>query len=65
VRTWATRETFYQSGMEHSPTSATGHRIGSNARARDATGGVGGVQAAGNELSVEDPSPARSNSQAA
>jgi hypothetical protein len=36
-----------------------------NAVARDAAGGVGGAQAAGDELTVGDTSRARSNSQAA
>jgi len=35
------RATFYTTGMEHSPTSATG-RVGAHAVARDAAGGVGG-----------------------
>jgi len=36
------RATFYTTGMEHSPTSATGTAWGAHAVARDATGGVGG-----------------------
>jgi hypothetical protein len=36
------RATFYTTGMEHSPTSAT-HRVGAHAVARDAAGGVGGA----------------------
>jgi hypothetical protein len=36
------RATFYTTGMEHSPTSATGTAWGADAVARDATGGVGG-----------------------
>jgi hypothetical protein len=35
------RATFYTSGMEHSPTSATGTRVGAHALARDTAGGVG------------------------
>jgi hypothetical protein len=38
------RATFYATGMEHSPTSATG-TVGADAVARDAAGGVGGVGA--------------------
>jgi hypothetical protein len=36
------RATFYPTGMEHSPTSATGTGWGAHASARDAAGGVGG-----------------------
>jgi hypothetical protein len=39
------RATFYTTGMEHSPTSATGAAMGAHAVARDAAGGVGGVEA--------------------
>jgi len=56
--------TFYTTGMEHSPTSATGtgwERTPWHATQRAAWEAV---QVAGNELTVEDPSPARSNSQA-
>ena len=56
------RATFYTTGMEHSPTSARG--TGWEPSPYSA-GGVGGAQAAGNELTVGDPSWARSNSQAA
>jgi hypothetical protein len=35
------RATFYTTGMEHSPTSATGNGMGAHAVARDAAGGVG------------------------
>jgi hypothetical protein len=35
------RATFYTTGMEHSPTSATGHWMGTDAVACDAAGGVG------------------------
>jgi hypothetical protein len=38
------RATFYTTGMEHSPTSATGTAWGAHAVARDAAGGVGGVE---------------------
>jgi len=38
------RATFYTTGMEHSPTSATGTGVGARAVARDAAGGVGGVE---------------------
>ena len=37
------RATFYTTGMEHSPTSATG-TAWAHALARDAAGGVGGVE---------------------
>jgi hypothetical protein len=37
------RATLYTTGMEHSPTSATGTRLGANAVARDPAGGVGGA----------------------
>ena len=37
--------TFYTTGMEHSPTSATGTRMGTHAVARDAAGGMGGARA--------------------
>jgi len=37
------RATFYTTGMEHSPTSATGTGLGAHALARDAVGGVGGA----------------------
>src|SRR5262245_15638998 len=36
--------TFYTTGMEHSPTSATRQRLGANAVARDAAGGTGGAE---------------------
>src|SRR4030095_3355921 len=36
--------TFYTTGMEHSPTSADGRRVGAHAVARDAAGGVGGAK---------------------
>jgi hypothetical protein len=35
------RATFYTTGMEHSPTSVTGHWMGTDAVACDAAGGVG------------------------
>jgi len=38
------RATFYTTGMEHSPTSATGTAVGARAVARDAVGGVGGAE---------------------
>jgi hypothetical protein len=41
------RATFYTTGMEHSPTSATWHRMGAHAVARDAAGGVGGAHDGG------------------
>ena len=37
------RATFYTTGMEPSPTSATSTALGAHALARDAAGGVGGV----------------------
>jgi hypothetical protein len=37
------RATFYTTGMEHSPTIATGTGWGAHAVARDAAGGVGGI----------------------
>jgi hypothetical protein len=37
------RATFYTTGMEHSPTSATGTGWGAHPLARDAAGGVGGA----------------------
>ena len=37
------RAMFYTSGMEHSPTSATGTAWGAHAVACDAAGGVGGI----------------------
>jgi hypothetical protein len=40
-RCW--RATFYTTGMEHSPTSATGTAVGAHAVASDAAGGVGGA----------------------
>jgi hypothetical protein len=46
--------TFYTTGMEHSPTSATGHREGAHAVARDAAGRV-----AGGETDVDLPCGAR------
>jgi hypothetical protein len=36
------RATFYTTGMEHSPTSATGTGMGAHAVARDAAGRMGG-----------------------
>jgi hypothetical protein len=45
------RATFYTTGMEHSPTS-DGHRVGADAVAGDAAGGVGGVEEVGEMLSV-------------
>ena len=39
------RATFYTTGMEHSPTSATGHGLGAHALAHDAAGGVGCAEA--------------------
>jgi hypothetical protein len=39
------RATFYTTGMEHSPTSATGTAMGADAVACNAPGGVGGVKA--------------------
>jgi hypothetical protein len=41
------RATFYTSGMEHSPTSATGTAWGAHAVASDAAGGVGGAEEGG------------------
>jgi hypothetical protein len=41
------RATFYTTGMEHSPTSATGTAWGAHALARDPAGGVGGAAAGG------------------
>ena len=38
------RATFYTTGMEHSPTSATGTAWGADAVARDAAGGMGRIQ---------------------
>jgi hypothetical protein len=38
------RATFYTTGMEHSPTSATGTGVGTHAVARDAKGGVGNTE---------------------
>jgi hypothetical protein len=38
------RATFYTTGMEHSPTSATGTGLGAHAMACDAAGGVGGIE---------------------
>jgi hypothetical protein len=38
------RATFYTTGMEHSPTSATGDRMGAHAVARDEARGVGGAR---------------------
>ena len=38
------RATFYTTGMEHSATSATGTAWEPDAAARDAAGGVGGVE---------------------
>ena len=38
------RATFYTTGMEHSPTSATGTAWGADAVARDAARGVGCVE---------------------
>jgi hypothetical protein len=40
------RATFYTTGMEHSPTSATGNRLGAHAVAGDAARGVGGAEEA-------------------
>jgi hypothetical protein len=39
------RATFYTTGMEHSPTSATGTGWEPMPLTRDAAGGVGGVEA--------------------
>jgi hypothetical protein len=39
------RATFYTTGMEHSPTSATGTGLGADAVAGDAAGSVGGPPA--------------------
>ena len=44
------RATFYTTGMEHSPTSATGTGLGAHAVARDAAGGVGGVEEGGGDM---------------
>jgi hypothetical protein len=49
------RATFYSTGMEHSPTSATGTAWERNAVARDATGGVGGSQ----KIPADDNEPLR------
>ncbi len=38
---------FYTTGMKHSPTRATGNGVGTHAVARDAAGGVGGVETPG------------------
>ena len=38
------RVAFYTTGMDHSPTSATGTALGADALAHDAAGGVGGVE---------------------
>jgi hypothetical protein len=38
------RATFHTTGMEHSPTRATGHQVGAHAVARDAAGGAEGVK---------------------
>jgi hypothetical protein len=38
------RATFYTTGMEHSPTRATGTGMGAHPVARDAAGGVGGTE---------------------
>jgi hypothetical protein len=40
------RATFYTTGMDHSPTSATGTAWGAHAVARDAAGGVGALKVA-------------------
>ena len=44
------RATFYTTGMEHSPTSATGTAWERTPVACGAEGGVGGAQEVGNEL---------------
>ena len=49
------RATFYTTGMEHSPTSATGSAWGAHAVARDAAGGLGGAQEGRDELTVRGP----------
>ena len=49
------RATFYTTGMEHSPTNATGTSWERTPVACGAEGGVGGAQEVGNELTVSGP----------
>jgi hypothetical protein len=63
------RATFYTTGMEHSPTSATGTAWEGTPVARDAAGGVGGVEEGGrrpmkNYMSKEDARSTLSGSEA-
>jgi hypothetical protein len=59
------RATFYTTGMEHSPASATGTGWERTPLARDTASGVGGVEEGGNELTVRVPALPRANSHAA